>query len=106
MSNDLKDLASDLKKKVEEINNAKSLVQEILTTFENEKKNHDKLVDMMKAFKTNDSDIVQFNVGGKVFATFNSTLCKRIRKLDSGDPNENEEFYEPNLLQGLTSGLV
>jgi hypothetical protein len=103
MSNDLKDLASDLKKKVEEINNAKSLVQDILPTFENEKEEHSKMVEMMKVFTINDSDIVKFNVGGKIFSTLGVSINKRIRRMESDDPND---FYEPNLLQGLTSGLV
>ncbi len=95
-------LASDLKKKVEEISNAKTLVTEILSTFDHEKKKHEKLLEMMKTFSVSDSEIVTFNVGGQTFATYYSTLGKRIRNF-SNDPKDP---YERNLLQGLASSLV
>jgi hypothetical protein len=103
MNCDLSVLASELHKKVEEINQAKSLVSEILTKFENEKKEHEQMVEMLKIFSINQSDIVHFNVGGQIFATIHSTINKRIQRVNSNDPND---FYEPNLLQSLTSGLA
>jgi hypothetical protein len=103
MSKDLRELLDELRKKVEDINNLKSLAELLVVTFENEKKDHEKIVEMMRAFSTSDSEIVLFNVGGQIFSTYVSTITKRVRKLDSEDPND---FYEPNLLQGLISGIT
>jgi hypothetical protein len=51
-------------------------------------------------------EIVKFNVGGKVFATFKSTIKKRIRNLNYDVSDENNEYYGPNLLECLITGLV
>jgi hypothetical protein len=47
---------------------------------------------MMKKLSTGESDIVKFNVGGKIFSTFVSTLTKKIKK------NNSDEYCEPHLL--------
>ncbi len=100
MSRDLKDLLEDLKRKVDEVSNLKSLVELAVVTLENEKKDHEKIVEMMRSFSTNDSEIVLFNVGGQTFSTYVSTVTKRIRRMNAVSVNPGEEFYEPNLLQG------
>ena len=46
------------------------------------------------------SDIVKFNVGGTTFATYLTTITKKILK------NNGDGFYEPNLLEALVSGLI
>jgi hypothetical protein len=46
------------------------------------------------------TDIVKFNVGGTTFATYLTTITKKIAK------SNGEGYYEPNLLQGLVSGLL
>ena len=46
----------------------------------------------MKRISTGESDIVKFNVGGKIFSTFVSTLTKKIKKTNS------DEFYDCHLL--------
>ncbi len=41
--------------------------------------------------------------GGQIFSTLNSTITKRIKRVDS---TNSEDFYEPSLLQSLLSGLL
>ena len=46
--------------------------------------------------------IVKFNIGGTIFATFASTICKKIPK-----PYLNTNgFYRPNLLERILLGDV
>ena len=54
----------------------------------------------MKKYKIIDSDIVKLNVGGQKFSIHKSNLTKKCLK-----PNQ-DEFCEPNLLQGLISGIA
>jgi hypothetical protein len=59
-----------------------------------------KIENMMIKYPVVKSDIVKFNVGGTIFATYLSTITKKINKING------DGFYEPNLLQGLVSGLT
>ena len=59
-----------------------------------------KVENMMIKYPVVKSDIVKFNVGGTIFAIFLSTITKKIKK------SNGDGFYEPNLLQGLVSGLT
>ena len=54
----------------------------------------------MQKYAKIDSPVISFNVGGIYFSTLNSTICKRIKS-----PTTNEN-YNPNLLEGLVSGIV
>jgi hypothetical protein len=66
---------------------------------------HEKIIQlesMMKIYNVNESDVIDFNVGGTIFSIFKSDLVKKISK-----PFTNgNEVYGPNLFEGLLSGLV
>lgn len=59
-----------------------------------------KIENMMIKYPVVKTDIVKFNVGGTIFATYLSTITKKINKING------DGFYEANLLQGLVSGLT
>ena len=84
-------MLSDLDKKIKEFKKTFENLQKYLAQ---QQEQNEKLTTMMKNYSVNDSDIVKFNVGGKIFSTYKTTLTKRIKK------PESEEFYDPNLLEG------
>ena len=59
-----------------------------------------KIESMMIKYPVVTADIVKFNVGGTTFATYLTTITKKILK------NNGTGYYEPNLLEGLVSGLI
>ena len=109
MEKNVRELFDDLSKKVNEVNLLKDASENLIKKLDKEKKDHEKLVEMMRNYpigEDNENDIVCFNVGGQVFATFKSTLNKKIKKIDANNSNDDEEYYDPNLLHGLLSGLA
>ena len=69
-----------------------------------EKKEQAKIQEMLKNFNratnNNNPEILQFNVGGTKFATYRSTVNKRVK-----NPN-SLNCYEPNLLQALATTIT
>lgn len=99
------DLLEKLNHKVIESNEKHTEIKEICESlnkyFSEEYVSNDKLIEIMnKSYRFNESDIVKLNIGGRTYATFRSTLSKRIK-----NPNSDNEYYGPNLLEGLASGL-
>lgn len=96
-------IINDLDRKIKEFKRTFEQIQKYLSQ---QQEQNEKLTCMMKNYNIVDSEIVKFNVGGKIFSTYKSTLTKRIKKQDSsGGGGECEEYYEPNLLEGLISGI-
>ena len=89
-------MSSELDRKVKEFKRTFENIQKYLAQ---QQEQNEKLTSMMKNYALVDSDIVKFNVGGKIFSTYKTTVTKRIKKPDS------DEYYEPNLLEGLISGI-
>lgn len=104
MDKTLQEMIASFQRKTSEIAEAQSDVKEILDTlntfFINQQQDYEKINQMIKKLNIGDSDIVKFNVGGKIFSTYISTLTRKIKKHNS------DEFYEPHLLQGLVSGVT
>ena len=63
------------------------------------KEDYEKKTEFHKKYLKFDSGIVKFNIGGQPFSTHELNITKRIK-----NPN-NEEYYGPNLLEGLISGI-
>ena len=101
MNQEFQNLYDDLNKHVEKLSNLKILID---TTLEDEKKDRDNIVEMIKTISMNGTDIIVFNLSGTRFETYFSTISKRIRKLDSIE--SADDYYSPNLLQSLASGMV
>ena len=79
----------------------KEICEALNKFFSEEYDSNDKLKEIMnKSYRFNDSDIVKLNIGGRVYSTYRSTLSRRIK-----NPNSDDEYYGPNLLEGLASGL-
>jgi hypothetical protein len=94
------DLEAKLKLITDTNNDIRDLIKKIYKFILNQKETNDKLISMMKTYPSIDSEILKFNIGGKIFSTYKSTVTKRIKL-----PNNNEEYYPPNLLEGLIQGL-
>lgn len=106
MDSNLNDMLRKLEKKTNEINEnyneIKDLFEKINNHLANQSTANEKLRAMMQNSSfSSSSDIVRFNIGGKVYATYKSTIAKQIK-----NPNSENEFYGPNLLEGLASGLA
>ena len=95
----IKELESKLHLIADTNNDVKELILKIHKYLLNQKESNEKLMSMMKNYQIVESDIVKFNIGGRVFFTYKSTVTKRIKKPNSDD------YYPPNLLEGLISGV-
>ena len=94
----------DKVKKSQELNNEVCLLLKNLTNaLSEEKQKFSKKEAIIKSFAVLDSDIINFNVGGKYFSIFKSDVLKKIRISKIGSKSENQ-FYEPSLLQTLITG--
>ena len=82
-------------------NDIRDLTKRIYKFILNQKETNEKLFSMMKAYPSIDSEILKFNIGGTIFSTYKSTVTKRIKL-----PNSHDEYYPPNLLEGLVQGLA
>ena len=78
------------------------LMEKMNKFLTNDRENIYKIESMMIKYKKYESEIVKFNVGGLLFSTHKTTINKKILKPDTN----GIEFYEPNLLQGLISGII
>ena len=92
-----------------EINNELSLLLKSLTNLlVEERQKFSQLDTLIKAHKQSiESDIINFNVGGKYFSILKSDILKKIPKpkYEPDNSNNNNNFYGPSLLQSLiTSG--
>ena len=63
------------------------------------KEDYQKKTEFHKNYLKFDSGIVKLNIGGQSFRTHELNITKRIKI-----PN-SEDFYGPNLLEGLISGI-
>lgn len=103
MDKSLQEMISSFQRKSHELAETQIEIKDLLDTFNsfflNQQREVEKIQTMVKRVNTGDSDIVKFNVGGKIFSTYISTLKKKIKKPDSDD------FYDPHLLEGLVSGI-
>lgn len=61
-----------------------------------------------------EGEVLKFNIGGRLFAVLKETLTQPIKKLNmenEDDENgndeivENNEYYEPNMLSAIASGM-
>lgn len=102
MNTNLQEMMNSFQLKTSELSEAHVEMKELLETFsnffQNQKQDYDKIQEMVKKLNYGDSDIIKFNVGGKIFSTYISTLTKKIPKMENPD-----EFYEPHLLEGNLS---
>lgn len=84
----------------------KQLAQSMGQQLNTQKSDLEKMTQLMSTYNfDNNSDIVKLNIGGKIFSTYRSTLNKRIKKPNNNNNNSNTEYYPPNLLQSLISGV-
>lgn len=87
----------------------KQLAQSMGHQLNSQKSDLEKMTQLMSTYNfDNNSDIVKLNIGGKIFSTYRSTLNKRIKKPNNSSNNNNNnmtEYYPPNLLQSLISGV-
>lgn len=74
----------------------KTLVELMKNDLIEQKESANKIAELMKEYKLNESEIIKLNINGKIFATYKTTLMKKIKK-----PNTENEFYEPHLIQVL-----
>ena len=99
-------LFKEYEAKVDQANQTYKDLSEIMKKINkflvNDRENLYKIESMMVKYKKNESEIVKFNVGGTTFSTHKTTVNKKIVKPDTN----GNEFYEPNLLQGLISGII
>ena len=104
------ELLNDLDNKITCLDELKVLAHSAANQLREEQEQFEKMIKSMEKFPVSDpaSDIVEFNVGGTHFSTLKSTICKRIHKppIEGEKTEEKEEFYPPNLLEVLASGIV
>ena len=108
MSQNFDCLFKEFEKKAIQANEINNDLQTILKSMNvllvKDKEDNVKLETMMKKYMTStiESDIIDFNVGGTLFSILKSDITKKIPRPDS----RGNEFYDPNLLQGLISGII
>lgn len=106
MSQELKELLHKLNEKFEAVGDLEILMDQVVSRLNTEQKELEELDRMMKVYEVSrdKSSIVKFNVGGQVFATSESTINKRVPRLDA-KKGTGQDFHLPNLLQALISGI-
>lgn len=101
--NNFLEMARSLQKKMNEMNDnykeMKELFENINNYLNQQSHSNDKATLILNSINKIDSEIVKFNIGGKVFATYKSTIEQKIKNPNSYD----YEFYGPNLLEVLSS---
>ena len=111
----------DISSMIEDYKRKKLLLQEdmeyllkicdnITELLEKKEEQMHKMIDTMARYPKVEDEIVRFNVGGTVFATSRSNITKRIKKKtpteNNGTKVDNDQFYEPHMLEGLVSGIA
>jgi len=98
-------ILEEYEKKIEKANQSNIVLENTLNNLKQYsiqlKNEYDKLKSKLTLYNVPRSEVISVNVGGKIFSTFKSTLNKRIKKPNS----DNNEYYDPHLLQILISGL-
>jgi hypothetical protein len=91
------------------------LANKMQSFLENKEENLEKLTDNLRKYPEVESEIVKFNVGGTQFATFKSTLTKKIRKPSNEDDDKKAtsaaadnkvQYYEPHMLECMMNGMT
>lgn len=108
-------LLEDLKRKTllleDDMNYLIKLCTKVIGLGEKKEEDYHKLVELTAKYAKVEDEIVRFNVGGTMFATSKSNITKKISTCpDSPGPSDNlenvDQYYEPNLLEGLINGLT
>jgi hypothetical protein len=104
MDQQFDDLLNEYELKVQTLNEINADLARLLNSMKKilieDKTNAIKLENMMHKYSSIDSDIVDFNIGGSLFSISKDNICKKIQN------EETNEFYGPNLLHGLISGIA
>ena len=96
-------ILEEYEKKIEKANQSNIVLENTLNNLKQYsiqlKNEYDKLKSKLTLYNVPRSEVISVNIGGKIFSTFKSTLNKRIKKPNS----DNNEYYDPHLLQILIS---
>ena len=109
MNKDFDKLIDKYQQKVKQASAIHAELESILNQMNrlqfSDRENIVKLDAMMKKFTVTNSDILEFNVGGTVFSVCKSNINKKIFIPDV-NIFELRLYYDPNLLQGMISGIA